>query len=103
MRLWSTVVSQLQRALCSPWYSAPYAGAEIAVVAKSCLRLLQCGEVSDDVGDLLIGQSAGRRRDFRFENRIVFVQPQRWHQHVGFHLARVLDPKREVSRGIGEA
>src|SRR4051812_21902494 len=102
MRLWSTVVSQLQRPVFSPEYSPPYAGDDIAVVAKSSLRLLQCRQIGDDIGDLLIGKSAVRRGDFRLENRIVLVEAERRHDDLGFHLARVLDPEREVGSCVGK-
>src|ERR1700694_1567186 len=100
MRLWSTVLSQLQRPECSPEYSPLYAGADIAVLAKSFLRLLQCSEISDDVGDLLIAEAAVGRCDFRFENRIVFVEAERGHNDVWLHLARILDPERQICSSV---
>src|ERR1700681_2555312 len=100
MRLWSTVLSQLQRPECSPEYSPLYAGADIAVLAKSFLRLLQCSEISDDVGDLLIAEAAVRRRDLRFENRIVFVEAERGHYDVWLHLPRILDPQCQIRGGV---
>src|ERR1700737_4086539 len=51
---------------------------------------------------LLISEAACCRCDFRLQDRIVFIEAEGRHQHFWFHLARVLDPEREVSSCIWE-
>src|SRR4051812_33140035 len=101
MRLWSTVVNQLQIPVVG--YSllvlaAYWGAATVVAIAIESVRLLESLQIRHDVGDLLIRKHL--HRAYAWRSRIDVFLAQRHHLGAGFHHRRVLDPSGQMLRII---